>query len=617
MRVLGRLDPSVLHDDALAAHPEWAARSSDGKPRKHPDDPSVYLSCPNTSFSFEWVPQVIREIMGKHPVDGIFGNRWSGGHVGVCYCDACKAEFRAASSLELPASLFNRQDPAAIAYQRWSDDKRFAQITAYNAAARSINPRGLFAPGSSWQRLDPKRLRQSFRTIYADQQQRTANNPIWSAGRGAKEAACVMQDSGPIAGSFNVAQAEFKDSVQSVDETLAFMHDGMAQGFRPWLIKFKAELFDKRWVAPVERAFAWHARHERYFRNTGNLATVAMMQSLQTNSSYRSGAQINLQPVSAMTAGGNEAALNGCYQALLEARVPFGLVDDRDLDPAILGRYKVIVLPNTACLSDSQCEAIRAYVRGGGAIVATGETALYDESGSERKNFGLADLFGCDYAGGVDKKVGNSYIAIAGPHPLTAGLDDTARIVGGTRIVRIKASGDAAPAPLRLIRAYPDQPAEQAYPREPTSDVPMVLARSFGKGRVVYFPFNLDQLFWEQPARDHMLLMRNAVAWAANWQQPMTVSGAGLVDVSYFRQEGSLAAHLVNLNNPSAMKGYIHDTVPVGPFIVSLQLPSGTRPTRVRLLEAEKEATFRREANRLVVTVPRVVLHEVIAIDLA
>jgi len=306
---------------------------------------------------------------------------------------------------------------------------------------------------------------------------------------------------------------------------------------------------------------------------------VAMLQSLQTSTFYRSGSPPNLQPVSAMTAGSNEGALNGAYQALVEARVPFGLIDDRDLDPASIGNYKTIVLANIACLSDSECASIRAFVRNGGAIVATGETSLYDEMGAERKNFGLADLFGCDYAGHVDRKVENSYISIDGPQPLTVGLDDTPRIVGGTRIVRAKPQSNGHRPPLRLIRSYPDQPAEQAYPREPTSDVPMVYAQAFGKGRVVYFPFNLDQVFWEQSARDHLTLLRNAVAWATGEHQPLTVDGAGLIDLSYWRQDKSLAAHLVNLNNPSALKGFMHDTVSVGPFVVKLEIPAGVMRT--------------------------------------
>jgi hypothetical protein len=616
LRVLGRVDPSVMRADGVAAHPDWVARTAAGEPQKHPHDPSLFLSCPDGPVSFEWMPQVIREVMSTYPVDGIFGNRWSGGFVGLCYCDISRVKFRAFSGLDLPKDPRNRQDPAVRAYQKWSDEMRYAQMKLYNETARSVNPEGLFAPGSSWQRLDPRRLRETFRTIYADQQHRTSHHPVWAAGRGAKEAASVMQGTGPIAGSFNVAQIEFKDSVQSTDETLAFMHDGVAQGFRPWLIKFKAEVLDKRWVAPVEAAFKWHSRHERYFRNTANLAKVAMMQSVQTSSTYPSGGAPSMEPVTAMTAGLNEASLNGAYQALLESRVPFSLVDDRELDQAVLGRYKAIVLANIASMSDSQAASIRDYVAAGGAIVATGETSLYDELGAARKNFALADLFGADYAGKVDRKVVNSYISIDGPHPLTAGLDDTRRIAGGTRLVHVTPRPGEERPPLRLIRSYPELPAEAAYPREPVSDVPMAYARSFRKGRVVYFPFNPDQAFWEESARDHLYLLRNAVAWATGEPQPMAVTGAGLIDVSYWRQENSLAAHLVNLNNPSTMRGFMHETVPIGPFTVSLELPSAARPGRVRLLEAEQEAKTWREGNRLIVEVPRLRLHEVIAVDL-
>lgn len=172
-------------------------------------------------------------------------------------------------------------------------------------------------------------------------------------------------------------------------------------------------------------------------------------------------------------------------------------------------------------------------------------------------------------------------------------------------------------SPLRLIRSYPELPAEMAYPREATTDIPMVYARAFGKGRVVYFPFNLDQIFWEDAVKDHLVLLRNAVLWATGEAQPLTVEGAGLIDVSYWRQDKSLAAHLVNLNNPAAMKGFIHEAVPVGPFTVSLEIPRGAAVRAVRLLEAEKAAKSRREGNRLIVEVPRVAMHEVIALDLA
>ena len=112
-------------------------------------------------------------------------------------------------------------------------------------------------------------------------------------------------------------------------------------------------------------------------------------------------------------------AQNGYYQALVEARIPFEMADDRQLEPQHIGRYRVLVLPDIAALSDRQCQQIRDYVMAGGRIVATGETSLYDETGKRRANFGLADLFGCDYVKTTDG-VKNSYLTPRHPHPADA-----------------------------------------------------------------------------------------------------------------------------------------------------------------------------------------------------
>lgn len=90
-----------------------------------------------------------------------------------------------------------------------------------------------------------------------------------------------------------------------------------------------------------------------------------------------------------------------------------------------------------------------------------------------------------------------------------------------------------------------------------------------------------------------------------------------MLDVSYWRQKSSLTAHLVNLTNPMAMKGYMREILPVGPFTVSMAIPEGATIKSVKLLEAGTPIESHQESGRLVVTVPRLVVHEVVAIDLA
>ena len=623
IRVLARVDPHAGHADMLAARPDWIAHNADGTPKRHPTDPTLYLTCPNGPVTFEWMPQVLKEIVGGYPVDGIFGNRWAGS-AGICHCAVCTREFKQASGFAVPASLANPQDAVVRAYLGWDDAKRYAQLKLWSDTVSAINPQAFFTPGT-WGRLDPKRLRQTIRSIYADRQGRSGNEPAWLNGRSAKEAYCLMQDR-PVSGIFAVGETStpyrFMDSAQANPEIAAYLHDGMAHGFRPWMTKFKAEVFDKRWVPTIEKAYAWHAEHEAYFRNTDNLARVAMVQSTQTSTYYQpqtsTAAASTPLDAQSLHGGGAIDAVNGFYQALVESRIPFNFADERQLEPEFIGRYKVLVLANVAALSNAQCARIRAFVAAGGAIVATQETSLYDEWGKRRANFGLADLFGCDFAGTVDYRVQNSYMTVHGPGPLTMGFDDTPRIMGGTRQVHVTPHAGMGRAALTLVPSYPDLPMEKVYTDVRQTDIPMVYARSVGKGRVVYFPADIDRTFWECSSGDHLAVLRNAVQWAAGEAQPMAVSGPGFVDVSYWRQRGSVAAHLVNLTNPMAMRGYMREALPAGPYEVTLQLPVGAPPVkRVRLLEGGTPAEARQAGDILTVQVPRIIVHEVVAVDLA
>jgi hypothetical protein len=252
----------------------------------------------------------------------------------------------------------------------------------------------------------------------------------------------------------------------------------------------------------------------------------------------------------------------------------------------------------------------------GGRIVATGETSLYDELGKRRANFGLADLFGCDYVR-TENEVKNSYLTPRHPHPLTRGLEDAPRIIAATQQLTVKPH-EAGRQPLTLVPSYPDLPMERVFPPvgQEQTETPMVFVREVGKGRVVYFPMDLDRTFWEVLAEDHQLLLANAVLWAADEAPPLTVTGPGMVDVSCWRQAGSLTAHVVNMNNPMMMKGPYRSILPAGPYTVSLRIPAGANVGAVRLLESGATPKTSRGGDRLVVEIPSIALHEVVAVDL-
>jgi hypothetical protein len=307
--------------------------------------------------------------------------------------------------------------------------------------------------------------------------------------------------------------------------------------------------------------------------------------------------------------------------ALVEARVPYELVHEAFLTPDRLDAFKLLILADAAALSDGQCRAIREYVSRGGSVLATFASSLFDEVGNRRADFGLAELFGVSFNGRIDGPMQNSYLALETDrstgrrHDILKGLDDTPRIVNGVFRIDVRPSGPF-PSPLTLIPSYPDLPMEDVYPRVLKTETREVYLRDLGRSRVVYFPWDIDRTFWDVLAVDHLTLLRNALAWAANEPPPVDVEGPGVIDVTAWRQRDSMTVHLVNLTNPMMMKGPLRETTPVGPLTVRVRLPEGARPSTVRLLTAGATVPANAANGTLRVTVPSIEVHEVIAIDL-
>lgn len=609
MNVIARTDPHACTEEAFAAHPEWVARTIDGKARRHWADPKLYVTCALGPYNFGFMTDVTREIVAMYGVDGVFSNRWHG-H-GTCYCESCQKEFRAYCGLALPRTL-SPSEPARRKWIEWNQVRLFELWDVWDAAIRKENPAAMFIPnsgGGALSELDMKTIGARTKILFADKQARRGLMPAWSNGRNGKEYRATMGMK-PMGGIFSVGVEEpyrWKDSVQSEAEIRLWAHDGIAQGLRPWFTKFNAKPIDKRWMPVVEDIYRWHWQNEKYLRNTANLARVGLVYSQQT-AHYYGGEQARAKV---------EDAQLGWYQMLVEARVPFEMVHDGLLDAASVDRYRVLILPNIAALSDEQCRQLEGYASRGGAVVATSETSLYNEWGERRKDFGLTELFGCTYGGKLDERMQNSYLTLehgVTGNPLVAGLSGVPRVINGVRRVHATALTGLAPAWLTLVESYPDLPMESVYTLKPTSNIPAVFARRYGKGRCIYFPMDIDRTYWEVLSDDHFKLLRNAVEWAAPDLRPVRIEGQGVFDIAYWQQQDSLTLHLVNLTNPMMMKGPVREVFPVGPLTVELEIPEGFAVKQARLLTAGTQLRFTRQGKVLRLTVPRVALHEVIAL---
>ena len=185
------------------------------------------------------------------------------------------------------------------------------------------------------------------------------------------------------------------------------------------------------------------------------------------------------------------------------------MVHDQLLDAEHTSQFRTLILPNIAALSTAQCDQLSAFVERGGSIVATYETSLYDEWGVQRQDFGLASLFGASFAGSKEGPMLNSYLSLekdpstGGYHPVLAGFEDANRIINGVHRVHVTAVGESLSPPLRVVPTYPDLPMEIGFVRPGAPHDAGIFVRERGKGRVVYFPWDIDRTFWEVLNTDH------------------------------------------------------------------------------------------------------------------
>ncbi len=297
---------------------------------------------------------------------------------------------------------------------------------------------------------------------------------------------------------------------------------------------------------------------------------------------------------------------------LLEGRFLFDFVHEDDLGADNLKKYKALILPNIALLSDAQCAQLKAYVDAGGSLLATFETSMYTERNERRPDFGLKDVFGIQKAGEIIGTNGNPYYArIESKHPILNNFADTNWLPGAEYRVPLKPTANPV---LTVVPGYPAYPPELSYPPQPHTDEPAVVITERGKSRLIYFPGDVERTMWKSGETDLSTLLQNSIRWLLNGEAPVTIEGDGVIESFAWETEPGFAVHVLNYTNPAMHRGWIREFFPIGPQKVRMRLPDGKKPKRIELLHAEADVPFHVNNGVLEFTIPKVVDYEVAAI---
>jgi hypothetical protein len=641
LMVFARMDSNRTHEAFYKAHPDWFARDAAGMPYRAGE---LYITCVNSPYYEEYIPSILQEIIERTHPEGITDNSWSGlGRESICYCENCSKKFNERTGKKIP----REKDWDDSVYREWIEWNYARRLEIWDLNNRATKAAG--GPHCLWVGMNSGSISgqcRSFRNLkeicrraeilMLDHQARSESSGFQQNGETGKLVHGLLGWDKLAPESMAMYQAgrpTFRKASKPEPEARLWMLEGFAGTIQPWWHHIGAYHEDRRQYRTVEPINRWHEANQEYLIGREPIACAGLVWSQQNTDYYGRDNPEELV----------ELPFRGMANALVRARIPYLPVhaDHIERDGP---RLSVLVLPNLAAMSESQCLAVRRFVERGGNLIASGQTSLYGPWGAPRTDFALADLFGAHVAPGrrnsieADRKRAgetlHSYLRLApelragvyGPkignepppagqrHPILKGFDETDILPFGGSLGGVRAEAGASVL-ATFVPPFPIYPPETSWMREPRTDIPGLIVPAAKQGRVAYLPADLDRRYARDNLPDHGNLLANLVRWAAGDTIPLTVHGPGQVDCHLYRQENRLILHLVNLTNAGTWRAPVDELIPVGPLRVEVRTAQRRRVSKMRFLVSKHEPSFTLEKGAAVFQIPSLVDHEVIVLE--
>jgi Hypothetical glycosyl hydrolase 6/Trehalose utilisation len=591
IRVMARLDPNLVYEDASKAHPEWIARSKNGDPLKPAN--GLYATCMYSTYFTGQIPAIISEINSMYDVDGFFTNGFpAAGRPKMCYCEACEN-----SSPGEPDSPAAYQRHMARVLEIW----RLWDQTAKQKKPDSLYVGNLGSGIGAVSNLHDMAVAAAW--ISNDHQGRAGDAPVWDCAQQGRVSRCVMKGRATtiVCGAYSTTRPLWRHTSKAPLEAKMWMAQGTASGMAPLLHWLGGGPKDLRWMETGRSFYQWIAKNEEHFVYESSVANLAIVWSQSTNAFYKGPGR-----------GETTDYLQGMYQVMLEGRFFFDLVHEDDLTADTLAKYKGLILANAAVLSDKQCQQLRDYVSRGGSLLATFETGFYDQNGNPRSDSGLADFFGFQKKAAVVGSDGSNavYMNVERDHAILQGFSHTTLLPLSEYYVPLRSIPDPV---LTVLPPFPGFPPELVYPPVGHTDEPAVVLAERGTSRLVFLPGDIDRSYWHSQNPDLSRILINAIRWMCP-EAPLTVTGDGLAEVIAWKTKPGFAVHILNYTNPQTLRGTYTEPYPLGPLTVRMTLPAGSNASKVHLLARDTMLPATRSDTTIEFTVPEVRDYEVATI---
>ena len=313
----------------------------------------------------------------------------------------------------------------------------------------------------------------------------------------------------------------------------------------------------------------------------------------------------------------------GVCRALIEEHVPFNVLTR--LEDATLAGYQVLVLPNAVCMSDAEAKAVAQFVNGGGGLVCTEKTSLWDEDGNELEDYRLAEVLGVHRVGDTGS-YSRVYSRFDTDKTLAQRLPADGLMTSWGACQKIEARG--AEVLAQLVYPYTEPAGARfvnvmANPPAVKTDWPACTLNSYGKGKAVYFVGGIDRDYLKLSFPELKWLIGDAVRLTAREPLKVQVKAPVCVEVNAFERDKQLVVHLVNFQGemnrymamePMESRHAVQEILPVYDLEVTVRGLKGVKT--VELQPEGKVLTPSGNEGVVTVKVPRLDCHSMVVFNL-
>ncbi|QEN09439.1 hypothetical protein EXM22_16165 [Oceanispirochaeta crateris] len=581
VKVIARTDFSKVRRPIYEEHPDWACIFPGGVIE---DFAGNVHCCVNSDYQRIYAPQIIEETLTKLDIDGIFFNmggynteNYEHRYLGICQCEKCKTMFYDRFQLILPVQE-DMNDPAFRKYLV------FKRETISSHRSRIVKFIKKIRPDIMIDKVTEGDF--GFERVESNTEFKRPL-PHWQYS-GSDNSKCVV-----------ASHPEFKSSNTSVD-FIGFFYRHVAvapalQELRLWqgllacggldyyLIGRLDNHRDRSGYEGVKRVFSFHEKH---FKDTYDGLTPDSKTLL-------------------ISLGGFESTddYRGMYRLLSENHILFDVISIGRITKTDLSEYDALVLPNCKYFSDEAASCVDKFVEQGGTLVATGETAFYDDEYERRESCALEST-GILHVKHVRHDMRSAMLELDSKEGYPS-MEDRDLIYFGDTFIFAEYS-DSAKGSLRLIPPHWVGPPERCYWKQ-VSDIPGVVVNSYGKGKCVFLPWLPGRLFLQEGHDNTVVFMGDLLKETAALK---SVGGnlSPMVEVSMARGANDFFS-LIQLVNTSGHYGTtFYDPIPMADL--KINVPFNVDPVRVIKLSDGSEVPFSYNKGHLSITLDRLGFHE-------